>query len=280
MSFHECSAKVYNWLQKQPHVKEESLTDWLLYQISEKCPQVYYQAFTKHEESVNGCDWEWWILTRSCIGNSNYSAYRFLVQAKKLQPGDKDNYPLLAYSNKNGIQIELLKESAEIKNALPVYLYYSAASADIDVQIENFPWLKEQLIRRCEKCINGCYIAFASKVCDLLFQMPRHKLTDADLINRALKLSLMDYLIKAPDIEGTMVRFNSQLLEMKMVGKNGGYGTGVSGIKHFGAGIPEYLKIFVNSRGKDVEWLQSEMRLDDMSGLGVLDFRDAGVLGL
>ena len=63
MLFHDCSSQIYWWLKKQRHVKEESLTDWLLYQVSEKCPDIYYQAFTKHEEAENGCDWEWWILT-------------------------------------------------------------------------------------------------------------------------------------------------------------------------------------------------------------------------
>ena len=51
MLFHDCSSQLYWWLKKQRHVKEESLTDWLLYQVSEKCPDIYYQAFTKHEEA-------------------------------------------------------------------------------------------------------------------------------------------------------------------------------------------------------------------------------------
>lgn len=33
MTFHEVSEYCFNWLNSQPHVKEESLTDWLLYML-------------------------------------------------------------------------------------------------------------------------------------------------------------------------------------------------------------------------------------------------------
>ena len=47
--FHQCSAFIYEWLLKQAHVKEESLTDWLLYDISSSNPNIYYKAFSGHE---------------------------------------------------------------------------------------------------------------------------------------------------------------------------------------------------------------------------------------
>ncbi len=275
MLFHECSNTVYDWLKKQPHVKEESLTDWLLYNVSEKCAHVYYQAFTRHEESENGCDWEWWILTQNYYGKTDYNAYRFLVQAKKLLTENRDNYPLLAYSNKNGIQVEMLKKSAEIKNALPLYMYYSAASADVNEQIRNFPWIDEEMIRWCEGCTNGCYLTLASKIYNLLYSTPRHKLVEYDLLSQALKLSLLDRLFNESNIENVMEQFNIQLVKMdaeenveERYRQNG-----VFGIKHYGQGIPSYLKLFVENKGKNVEWLQSEMRIEDIGGLGVLDFR-------
>ncbi len=46
MMFHDCSEYVYNWISRQNHVKEESLTDWLLYEISQQCDFIYYQAFS------------------------------------------------------------------------------------------------------------------------------------------------------------------------------------------------------------------------------------------
>ena len=63
MMFHYFSEYIYNWINRQNHVKEESLTDWLLYEISQQCDFIYYQAFSRHEEAQNGSDWEWWILT-------------------------------------------------------------------------------------------------------------------------------------------------------------------------------------------------------------------------
>lgn len=47
------------------------------------------------------------------------------MQAKKLF-NNKDNYPILSYGNKNGYQIDSLMDKAEIKNAFPLYMFYSA----------------------------------------------------------------------------------------------------------------------------------------------------------
>lgn len=274
MVFHGCSRTVYDWLHKQPHVKEESLTDWLLYAISENCSNVYYQAFSRHEESKNGCDWEWWILTSDYRGGSLYNAYRFVVQAKKLQPDNQDNYPSLAYSNKNGIQIELLMNTAKYKNAFPLYLYYSTASGDIKEQMRNFSWIDESVIKLCTSCVNGCYLTFASVVYKLLFHIPRHELVASDLINQALKFSLLDYLFqKDVDVEKVMTKFNNRILREESFWSNH-QDIGVYGIKHYGRGIPEYLNMFVERKGKDTEWLQSQMRLDDMGGIGVIDLRN------
>lgn len=84
--FHECSAYIRNWLLRQPHVKEESLTDWLLFEISQKNPAIYYRAFSRHEEALNGTDWEWWILTpdgASAAYPNPFSAYRFFCAGKE-----------------------------------------------------------------------------------------------------------------------------------------------------------------------------------------------------
>ena len=119
MLFHDVSKYIYDWMKRQQHVKEESLTDWLLYNISQQCNFIYYQAFSRHEESKNGSDWEWWILTSDNSEKREFNAYRFLVQAKKLLPNNNDNFPLISYGNKNGLQIDLLINFAKNRNALP-----------------------------------------------------------------------------------------------------------------------------------------------------------------
>ncbi len=60
---HQSSGFVRKWIAKQPAVKEESLTDWLLFDVSTRLPNVLYHAFTRHEEARHtGADWEWWLL--------------------------------------------------------------------------------------------------------------------------------------------------------------------------------------------------------------------------
>lgn len=267
--FHDSSNRIYEWIQKQHNVKEESLTDWLLYFISEHCPNVYYQEFTRHEEANNGADWEWWILTSR--SGKEYNAYRFLVQAKKLKSNGRDNYSLLSYGNRNGYQIDLLMETAEYKNAFPLYMYYSVALVDTRKQIEEFPYIGHDVICWCENCRNGCYLSPASKVYEQLYSLPRHKLIDTDILNKSLKLSLLDLLF-VNDVEKILSSFNRKCMLTNHNITHNNY-HGVEGIKHFGNGIPEYLKFFVGERGKNMEWLQKEMRINDIEGLVVLDFR-------
>ena len=51
----------------------------------------------------------------------------------------QDNYPLLSYSNKNGMQIDLLINEAKYKDALPLYMFYSTGESDINEQMKNNP---------------------------------------------------------------------------------------------------------------------------------------------
>lgn len=184
MLFHKASETVYNWLLKQSNVKEESLTDWLLFFISENSTNIYYKEFTRHKEANNGADWEWWVLTSGY--DNSLRAYRFLVQAKKLVGHGRDNYPLLSYGNRNGYQIDLLMKSAKYKYAFPLYMYYSISPVDIDEQFNDFLFIDKSIIGWCENCVNGCYLSPASKVYSELYNKPRHTLKDSDLLNKSL----------------------------------------------------------------------------------------------
>lgn len=123
-----CSKYIKTWINHQSAVKEESLTDWLLYRISRKIEKITYRAFSRWQEgSITGADWEWWFLFPSFN-------VRIRIQAKKIEPS-KDNYPLIAYTNKYGMQIEKLLNDANLTNSIPLYAFYTN--------------LKEPL--RCEK---------------------------------------------------------------------------------------------------------------------------------
>lgn len=75
----DSSMEVKNWIDQQNGVKEESITDWLLYNMSKNSRgSILYHGFSRHEESCNGADWDWWI---AC----GHGYLRLRVQAKRLR---------------------------------------------------------------------------------------------------------------------------------------------------------------------------------------------------
>jgi len=118
----EASSKyIRNWLAGQPSVKEESLTDWLLYDVAKNSPNFLYRAFKRHEEArKTGADWEWWLLFPT-------HNIRLRIQAKKLIP--KHNHkPDIARTNKYGLQIDKLLKDSTATNSIPLYALYSGNS--------------------------------------------------------------------------------------------------------------------------------------------------------
>lgn len=146
----------------QPHVREDSLTDWLLFYLSVNLDWVKYYAFNRHEESLNGFDWEWWVLT-------NNHAYRFTVQAKKLN-NHGDNWSLINYGNRNGTQIDLLLESAKKNNAFPLYAFYSVSNPDIESRTMYKSELIHKMLDWYQSCKNGCFISPAFLVYEKVFK--------------------------------------------------------------------------------------------------------------
>ena len=129
--FISASLCLSEWITDQPFVKEESLTDWLLYRLSKNLPSLKYKEFNRHEEARTGADWEWWL-----IGNSKSLCLR--IQAKKLKNGH-DNYPSLAYSNNHGLQIKKLMEDSARANALPFYIFYTKPLTS-NLLCKGWPW--------------------------------------------------------------------------------------------------------------------------------------------
>lgn len=114
----DCSKYIRTWINLQSAVKEESLTDWLLFNISQKIKRITYKAFSRFEEATKtGADWEWWFLFPSFN-------VRTRIQAKKIDPS-KDNYPSIAYTNRHGLQIDKLLSDAERTNSIPLYAFYT-----------------------------------------------------------------------------------------------------------------------------------------------------------
>jgi hypothetical protein len=120
--FNAAAFYVHHWIERQPAVKEETLTDWLLFEISERTNLVRYRMYTRHEEArLTGADWEWWFV-------GSKSNLRLRVQAKKAL-GTKDLYPDLMRTNAYGLQIEKLIAASKAVNAIPMYAFFSSLSA-------------------------------------------------------------------------------------------------------------------------------------------------------
>ncbi len=113
----EVSRRLATWIRKQPAIGEESATDWLLYELSDRLPFVFYKKFTRQESRKSGADWDWWfVLRRGSVG--------LRVQAKKVISGS-DHYLGLAHTSRTGLQVDLLLESARTANLLAFYALYS-----------------------------------------------------------------------------------------------------------------------------------------------------------
>jgi hypothetical protein len=111
-----CSNYAHKWIHAQPNVNEESITDWLMYEVSYRNQTVKYRLFTHAQEAICGADWEWWFLYKT-------GAQRFRAQAKKACKSDL--HASLNRSNKNGRQIDHLLSRCVTVNAFPLYAFYS-----------------------------------------------------------------------------------------------------------------------------------------------------------
>lgn len=264
--FHIASKECYDWLRNHPNVKEESITDWLLYRLSQMTDKIRYITFTRNEEASSGADWEWWILTR--LGKETVG-YRFLVQAKKLK-AHKDNYAGLCYSNKNGFQIDLLQENAKERGALPVYAMYSSQIPDYKEQLKNYDEDFRSLIKWCEGCLNGVHLLSAQRVEKILFSQQRQKAIDQDVLNQSLKLSLLDSLFFATC--GEPHRLYKGCWQKAKLGDRL-----LADYPFFYRenDIPRYVRILQQTQQEDTSWIEREFSRDfdntPLAGVGVID---------
>lgn len=117
--FEDSSSYIKDWLQDQPELKEESMTDWFLYNLSKLTPAIRYKQFTRTEEGrKTGADWEWWFVF------SDKKSFASRVQAKKLKQ-NFDNYSGIAYVSSDKLQIERLLDDSAKDGFASFYTFYS-----------------------------------------------------------------------------------------------------------------------------------------------------------
>lgn len=163
----DASAYVAGWLQRQPSLKEESITDWMLDYFVQHSSEVRYYQFTRHEEArISGADWDWWFLLRK-------GCFKIRSQAKKIQR-NHDHYRDLARSNQTGFQIDLLLESSAKHNFYPIYTLYGFGEG----------------YGRCGRIEqpSALFISSAQETYDLVFRAPRKRIESSDLLGLSIPL--------------------------------------------------------------------------------------------
>lgn len=241
------AAYVGNWVTRQPAVKEESLTDWLLFEASNRSPRIRYVAFSRHAEArLTGADWEWWFLFRS-------ANWKFRVQAKKINA--VDNYPGLAYSNAHGMQIEKLREDSKAENAIAMYAFYSQPNA------------AGHCPRSSPDC--GVFVAGAEQVYSDFIRPGRAQVSVDALLKRSRPLQCMVCcpLDGAGDMEGFLRHYFATELESKD-------GDEAARGRHKEA--PRYVLQLLAAQGPPASWEQ-ELRhhFAGIGGIAVVDLRES-----
>ena len=269
MIFHKISEECYEWLTKQKNVKEESLTDWMLYEIAKRVPIIKYKAFTRNEEAYNGSDWEWWVLVNTSAHET--VGYRFLVQAKKIKT-DKDNYSGIAYCNTNGLQIDLLIHNAINTGAMPLYAYYSCTQPELSEQVKNLSFIDDTILFWCEDCMNGCFISSAFDVKGYVFDSPRRRIDDIELLNRSIKLSILDWIWDNSFIE-LLDNLNSHFIHNSSLNQS---------IRHRYRNIPYYVRALVENKVENYsgnDWIEAEYssQISHLSGVSIIDLRETNL---
>jgi len=252
------SVSVKKWIAKQPAVKEESITDWLLYDVSRSIPKITYRAFSRHEEARDtGADWEWWFLFPT------FSA-KMRVQAKKIDL-TKDNYPNIAHTNQYGLQIEKLLSDSKDKNFMPFYAFYTSVQESV----------------MCKFRINneGVFLAGGKQVYVDFIKNGKRTVQPADILLKCVPLSC--FLCCPLGSEGTegFIRFLASYYFLEMGFENekealDAYPGAMAGIYRE---VPSYISSFIeHSREKLPDWWEQEFRnyLEGTNALVVYDARD------
>ncbi len=100
-------------------IGEESITDFIVLNIKKwGVGKISIDTFTRHAESLNGADWEWWFTGPS----GKWLGMR--VQAKVLNL-ESEKYEHLHHQNRHGFQVDLLINDATKNKVIPLYCMYT-----------------------------------------------------------------------------------------------------------------------------------------------------------
>jgi hypothetical protein len=249
------SASIYvrKWIDKQPNVKEESITDWLLYDISDKTNRIIYKDFTRNEEAkITGADWEWWFLYPNI-------SYKLRVQAKKVKTSG-DNYSSIAYANKHGLQIDKLIEDATKKNFLPMYAFYTSKVDKVKCQANILD--------------EGVYLTGANGINNKFIKVGKQVVEYNDILEETVPLSciLCCDLIRSNNGNG-FSKFLSTYFNTEL--GDDSFKEGESLGKY--ESIPSYVSSLIKSQNENLpDWWEQEFghMIEDVNGILIFDNRE------
>ena len=245
------SARLSVWQSDQAAVGEESMTDWLLFELASRLPAMRYQKFTRHREaSETGADWEWWfVFDQGCFGAR--------VQAKRLRVGE-DNYPGLAYPNSHGLQIEMLRSDAA-KHSLPAfYLHYSPGGLG-SAPLCAGPQTAQE---------SGAFVSSAADLYNRFIQPGRKPVSDTQVLARA---NPIECLACCPSTRvGGLEGLRSYLRSYYPAETGADDGATVG----FRAQIPFYVQLLL-SRDLQPDTAVADSQAPDITGIAVIDLRGA-----
>jgi len=141
-------------------INEEAITSLNLLDLQRKHPfRIRTRTFTRHQEAINGTDWEWWLGS-----GMNWLGLR--VQAKKLKPNVRKYRDIDKTHPVHGRQVDNLINHALNSNPprVPIYVFYNYW----DVNLYNPPWLCESY--PIDIPMLGCGISHASFVRNVMNQ--------------------------------------------------------------------------------------------------------------
>lgn len=252
----ECSEYIKTWINLQPSVKEESLTDWLLFDISQELKRITYKAFSRFDEATKtGADWEWWFLFTSF-------SVRTRIQAKKIDPS-KDNYPSIAYTNRHGLQIEKLLEDADLTNSISFYAFYT------DLQ-------KPLNCKKARGGKEGVFLAGGKQIYSDFIINGKKEVKPCAILKRCIPLSCFLCCPLNEDEGRGFLEFLTEYYSTEVVIETGQSLVGNQGeLRGVYEKVPNYVDTFIQYKEKDLpDWWESEFQRD-IEGINALIVYDA-----
>ena len=242
-----------NWVNTQPNVKEESITDWLLFNVSERSKRIIYRDFTRFEEAkTTGADWEWWFIFPNV-------SYKFRVQAKKTKT-TSNNYSGITYPNKTCSQMNKLISDAYLNNALPIYAFYTN-------EIDRV---------KCKKNIldEGVYLTSALDLKNKFILPKITKINHNDILEDAIPLSCLlccELHKQSNSNSENFGKFVEEYFNLRPdIENNGSEKLG----RH--TTLPNYITSMMEFTNKDLpDWWENEFRnfIDGLNGIMIIDNR-------